>query len=392
MSVPRTMPLDRPVLLDPPPGYAELRSSEPVAKVIMPGGGEAWLFTRYDDVRTIMADTRFGVIPPGTDTTGNPTLAQDGDGHRRLRRLVSRVFTMPRMVGLEPRVRALADELVHAVIAAGPGVDLVAALSRPLPLTVISEILGVRVEDRDEFQTWVEAANALVVPVDDPEKVAEYAALGQELWNHVAALVTDRRAHPGDDMLSDMIRGQDTDSDRLNEAELVVTVITLLTTGYLTTANALSAGVIELATHHRFGELADDPDRIEHAVEEVLRRQTGPGNEALPRWAQVDLELAGTSIRAGDMVLARLEAANHDPARFPDPDRFDPSRTANPHLAFGYGRHHCLGAILARIELRAAVAALAARCPNLTLCCAPQDVPWTGHPFDDGPARIPVAW
>lgn len=386
-----TMPLARPVLLEPPPAYAELRDREPVARVRMPNGAEAWLLTRHDDVKMVLADVRFGLNPPGTPAAGNPSLTQDGDGHRRLRRLLSRVFTAATVARFEPRVAALADQLVRELVAAGPGSDLVRHLSRPLPLLVISEILGVRVEDRDEFERWVEAANALVVPPDDPDEAAEYAAVGARLWEHIAALVADKQAHPGDDLLSALIQVREA-GDGLSDTELVVAVITLLTTGFLTTANALSAGVIELAAKHRIGDLAGDPERIQHAVEEILRRQTGPGNEALPRWALEDVELRGTRIKAGDMVLGRLEAANHDPAQFVEPQRFDPSRRANPHLAFGYGRHHCLGSILARAELRAALAALAEHCPDLRLACAPEEIPWTGHPLDDGPAYIPVAW
>lgn len=385
------MPLPRPVLVDPPPAYAELRARCPVAKIQVPGGAQAWLLTRYDDVRKVLADPRFELNPPGTGAADNSSLAQDGAAHRRLRRLVSKVFAAA-MTGYGPRVQEIADQLVRQMVAVGPGADFVKHVSRPLPLAVISEILGVGVPDRETFHVWVEAANALVVPPDSAELTAEYAQAAGDLWKYISDLVAAGREHRTDDLLGVMIHGFAQDEDRLSEVELVVTVITLLTTGYLTTANALSAGVIELATGHRIGDLAGEHERIERAVEEILRRQTGPGNEALPRWALTDVQLRGRHIRAGDMVLCRMEAANHDPAQFADPMRFNPTREANPHLAFGHGRHHCLGAPLARIELRAALAALAEHCPDLKLCCAPGEIEFTGHPLDDGPAYVPVTW
>jgi cytochrome P450 len=391
MAEPHTMPLPRPVLLDPPPAYAELRARCPVTKVRMPNGEEAWLLTRYDDIRAVLADPRFAVSRPGSESADNPSLAQDGAGHRRLRRLVSKVFTSA-MTGYEPRVHEIADQLVRDMVATGPGADLVKHLSRPLPLAVISEILGVQVSNSETFQWWVEAANALVVPPDSAELIAAYAEAGKSLWECITGLVEDKRAHRSYDLLGTMIHGFAADEDRLSEAEVVVTVITLLTTGYLTTANALSAGVIELVTGHRIGDFADRPDAIERAVEEILRRQTGPGNEALPRWALSDVRLRGRHITTGDMVLCRMEAANHDPAHFVEPRQFAPAREPNPHLAFGHGRHHCLGAPLARIELRAALAALAEHCPELRLGCAPDEIEWTGHPLDDGPAYAPVTW
>jgi cytochrome P450 len=386
------MPFHRPMMLEPPPAYAELRARCPVLKVRMSNGEEAWLLTRYDDIRKALADPRLGLNKPGTESPDNPSLAQDGAGHRRLRRLVSRVFNTSAITAHAGTIREIADRLVNEMVTAGPGADVVAYLSRPLPLEVISDILGVEMSDRDTFRSWVDAASALVVAPDSGDLTAEYAEAGKGLWEYIAALVEAKRAQPSDDLLCAMIHGFAVGEDRLSDVELVVAVITLLTTGYLTTANALSAGIIELAMRHRIGDFGGQSERIESAVEEILRRQTGPGNEALPRWALTDIRLRGQHIAAGDMVLCRLEAANHDPAQFPEPMSFDPAREANPNLAFGHGRHHCLGATLARIELGAAVAALAEHCPELKLGCAPEEIEWTGHPLDNGPAYVPVTW
>ncbi|MDQ3762095.1 MAG: cytochrome P450 [Actinomycetota bacterium] len=154
----------------------------------------------------------------------------------------------------------------------------------------------------------------------------------------------------------------------------------------------MTIGLVKLLEAGGLARLAGNAEAVGTAVEEMLRHQTGRSGEAMPRWTLTDVDLYGQHIPAGELVLARLEAANHDPTRFPDPDRFDPSRVPNPHLSFGHGPHHCLGAALARIELTAAVSALAERIPTLTLACCPEDIPWSGHPLDDGPAALPVTW
>lgn len=219
---------------------------------------------------------------------------------------------------------------------------------------------------------------------------------GGEAWaqlgGYVSDLIAAKRAEPGEDLLSALIGVRDHDDGQLSDTELVTMVSALLAAGYLTTANAISIGVLKLLLEGQLADLAREPAQLAAAVEEILRHQSGRTGEAMPRFAHEDVELHGQRIAAGAMVLARIEAANRDPNRFDDPDRFDPTRRPNPHLAFGHGPHHCLGAALARLELTAAVTALARLVPALALACPSEAIAWTGHLLDDGPAALPVTW
>lgn len=385
----RILPFDRPTPFSPPAAYEELRRGAPIARVLTAHGESAWMVTRWEVVKQVLSDPRWGVTPPDADPAGTGSLFCDGQDHARLRRLVSRTFTARTLDGLRPRVHELGDAFVTDLVTAGPGADLVAILARPLPLTVICEILGIRVDDRDRFHCWADAALGLTADIGQAEG---YGQAWGELAEFLGGLIATKREAPGGDLLSVLVAIRDADDGRLSDTELLTTAVALLTAGYLTTANALSTGLIKLLEVGGLADLSENQEAIVRAVEEMLRLQTGRTAEAMPRWAQVGFELYGQPVAAGDMVLARLEAANHDPAQFADPDRFDPDRAQNQHVAFGYGPHHCLGAALARLELTAAVTALARRVPALALACPPEDIPWTGHPLDDGPAALPVTW
>lgn len=390
------VPLTRPASFEAPAAYADLRRDEPVAQAVTAEDRPAWLVTGREEVRRVLSDHRFGLGAPGGELGAPDSLFCDGEPHARLRRLIARAFTPRRVAGLRPRVDEIAEVLVGELVAAGPTADLVDLVARPLPLRVISEILGIRIDDRARFHRWVDAALGLAMPLAGHEhpSAEEIGAVWGELSVFLGELIAAKRADPADDLLSDLIAVRDGDDGRLSESELLTTVFALLAAGYMTVANALSIGLVKLLERHTLAELTDDNRRIEHTVEEMLRHQTGPSGEIMARWAQQDLELGGREIRAGDMVLARLEAVNRDPDVFAEPAAFDPDRSPNPHLAFGHGPHHCLGAALARLELAAVLTALARRTPALALAlaCPSEDVVWTGHPLDDGPAALPVTW
>ncbi|HXV94637.1 MAG TPA: cytochrome P450 [Pseudonocardia sp.] len=380
-----TLPLARPGPLDPPPAYAELRAT-PVAEVATPDGRRAWLVTSHDAVAAVLTDPRFGVAPPGGAHPDNHTLFQDGEAHARLRRLVSGAFTPGRVAAMRPRVEQRAGDLVAAMASAGPPADLVDAIAAPLSIGVIGELLGVPPDQHERLRRWADSA---LLP--DPSA----AATGQEwaaLLAFAADLVAAKRANPGDDLLDSLIAARDEDDGRLSADELVAMVTTLVSAGYLSAANAISVGAIQLATLGLLPELAARPERVEETVEELLRRQSGSTGEPMPRWAHSDAELFGARIRAGDTVLVRLEAANRDPARFPDPDRFVRDRRPNRHLAFGRGPHHCVGAALARLELAAAFRALSRELPGLRLAGPVEEVPWVYGLVDSGPAALQVTW
>ncbi|WP_143539417.1 cytochrome P450 [Saccharopolyspora spinosa] len=221
-----------------------------------------------------------------------------------------------------------------------------------------------------------------------PAGGAEWA----KLQDYVLGLVAAKQADPGADLLSTLIGIRADDGDRLGELELAIMVIALLLAGYATTSHAISIGTVLLLTSGQYDALCCEPGLVAPAVDEVLRRQTGRNAEIMPRFAHVDVRLGDVEVRAGEPVLASLEAANHDPARFSEPHRFDITRRPNPRLSFGYGPHHCLGAALARIELQVVFAGLTAQFPGLRLTASPDQLPWRTVFADSGPQHVPVAW
>lgn len=379
-----TLPYERPSPFDPPAAYAELRRAGPVVRTITGSGAPAWVVIGAETSQQVLADKRFGIVQPGLPADAESLLC-DGEDHARLRRVISRGFSARTLENLRPKIERLAEEFVADMKAAGPPADLVSCLSLPLTLGVITEILGVPVDDRARFYKWAEAVSVLIADADG------YAETWDELIEFLGGLVAAKRADPGDDLLSALVAVRDSSDGRLNERELLLAAAALLSGGQLTTANSLTIGVIKLIQAGGLDRITSDT-AVAAAVEEILRHQAGISGEAFPRWALADVELAGTRVAAGDMVIVRLEAANRDPTRFPDPDRFDPSRSPSPHLRFGHGSHRCIGAAVARMELTAAITALANHLPGLSMTCRPDEVRWTDHPLDSGPAALPVTW
>jgi len=391
----RDYPFGPPDRLTLNPAYAQLRELEPLCPVRMPYGEDALLVTRYADLRTVRADPRFSraakaahdeprLVP---DKVDGGIMDLDPPEHTRLRRLVAKAFTVARVERLRPRAVDVANRLLDGMIAAGPPADLVGAFAVPLPGTLICELLGVPYPDQDRFGGW--AGAFMSTTLLDPAQRA--AALG-ELAGYIAGLVAARRAEPADDLLGALVTARDED-DRLSEAELIQLAITLLAAGYETTATEITNFVYVLRTQPEQWELLRArSDLISTAVEELLRYAPLTAATILSRWATEDVPLSGGVVPAGPPVLASAEAANQDPAVFPDPARLDLARSPNPHLAFGHGIHHCLGASLARMELQVALAALLDRLPGLTLAVDPDELVWKTGLVVRGPVALPVRW
>jgi cytochrome P450 len=313
-----------------------------------------------------------------------------------LRRLVGKAFTSRRIEALRPRVQQLADEQLTVLTVSGKPADLVAGYAAPLSITVITELLGVEITERDRFRELADAASRADFLADGADQSAGQA--WAEFAGYVGTVIAAKREQLGNDLLSTLIEAGDSSDGRLDDYELTTLTLTILASGYLTATNAISVGVLQLATEGRLATLGDcTAAELEAVVEEVIRLQIGQIGEPFPRWAHEDVELAGTQIRAGDMVLARLGAANRDPAHFPEPDSFDPNRNAaheqaGRHMAFGRGPHHCLGAALARLEIGIALQALAHRLPDLRLHGNVHDIEWTRSHADTGPIAVQVTW
>ena len=378
---------------NPYPVYAALRARGPVHRVGIPDCPEAWLVVGYDAARAAFADPRLskdwrnaapelGLV---NVAAGSHMLNSDPPRHERLRKLVAKEFTSRRVEKLEPQVQAITDDLLDVMLARPDGrADLVDALSFPLPMSVICELLGVPFLDRDSFRTWSNEA----VGAQDP---ARRKAAADAASHYLVQLLEDKRSRPGDDLLSALIRTTDEDGDRLSTDELMGTVWLLLVAGHETTVNLISNGVLALLTHPgQLDALRADMSLLPSAVEEMLRWE-GPVETPTYRFTTAPVEIGGTVIPGdGRLVLIAMADADRDPARFPDPDRFDIRRHAAGHIAFGHGIHYCLGAPLARLEARVAIGSLLRRCPDLELDARPAALTWRPGMLIRGPQSLPV--
>ncbi|WP_030175026.1 cytochrome P450 family protein [Streptomyces sp. NRRL S-813] len=380
---------------DPYPVYAALRERGPVHKVRIPEGTEAWLVVGYEAGRAALVDPRLSKqwknaspsFPFPSPAAGPHMLNSDPPDHERLRKLVVREFTPRRIDQLAPRVQQITDELLDTMVAIPEGrTDLVEALSFPLPISVICELLGVPMLDRAAFRAWTSTI------LTDPDPAARQAAT-RETSAYLVDLLDRKRLEPGQDLMSALIRTTDEDGDRLSADELRGTAWLLLVAGHETTVNLISNGVLALLTHpDQLAALREDMTLIDSAVEEMLRYD-GPVETPTFRFTTEPVEIGDTVVPGGgELVLVALADANHDPARFPDPGRFDIRRAAGGHVAFGHGIHYCLGAPLARMEARIAIRALLERCPDLALDAHPAALSWRQGMLIRGPHRLPVRW
>jgi cytochrome P450 len=358
---------DPAVIRDPYPVLARLREASPV--VVLDGSLIA--FGRYEDCSKLLRDPRASserddslLTPPDRRDRERTRsfLSLDPPDHTRLRRLVSKAFT-PRVVAtLAPRIRAITDELLSAARADGDQLELVSQLAYPLPVQIISELLGVPAQDHAKFAGWSAKLAHSVQPkfaAPDPAEIAEADQAGQEFTAYFTDLIAERRASPADDLLTKLIRAED-EGQRLDVAELIATCVLLLVAGHETTVGLISNAMLALLRHpDQLVALAADPELASNAVEETLRYD--PPVQMTGRVARDGLSTDGIDLRDGAVLLLLLAATSRDPEVFADPDVFDIGRGAREHLAFGAGPHFCLGAPLARLEATIALQAVAAR-------------------------------
>jgi cytochrome P450 len=359
-------PFDEATRRDPFPLFARARREHAVHP--HPGLPITSVF-RYADVQAILRDAdvwsnRFPP-PPGIDPANMPEpsmIGQDPPQHTRLRGLVSQAFT-PRMIRrLEPRMHEIAHQLIGAALEQGE-VDLVQALTYPLPVIVIAEIIGVPTEDREQFKVWSDEAvsslgNGLFVP-PTPERLRELGRLLDEMGTYFARLADDRRRAPREDLLTGLVQAE-VEGSKLTHDEMLRMLVLLLVAGNETTTTLIGNAVVELLAHpDQLRRLRAQPDLMESAVEEVLRYSSPVQLD--PRCAKRRVELHGHMIEAGQIVVCWLGSANRDEDVFSDSDRFDVGRSDNRHIAFGFGPHYCLGANLARLETQVALRVLLQR-------------------------------
>ncbi|MFI5609737.1 cytochrome P450 [Amycolatopsis sp. NPDC051903] len=376
-----------------------LRGHGAVCPIRMPRGTPSYLVTGYDEARSLLSDPRLSKDNRGAydlmakkvgpeninrnfgQLLGAHMLNTDPPDHTRLRKLVNKAFTSRAIAGLRPRIEEVATELLDAM-AEHEQADVMAAFAGPLPITVICELLGVREEDRGEFSGW---SNTML----GAGAIEDVQAAVISMHTYLVALVAQKRAEPGDDLLSGLVLATD-EGDSLSEDELVSMAFLLLVAGHETTVNLIgNATLALLRAPEQRAKLAADPALMPGAVEEFLRFD-GPINIATLRYTVEDVEVGDDTIPAGEFVQVSLLAANRDEQRFPDPADLDVTRAAGGHLAFGHGIHYCVGAPLARLEAEIALNGLLARFPNLKLAVPEEELVYRTSTLVHGLTKLPV--
>lgn len=393
MTASAQLPFSQTHPLEPPPELRALQSRGPIHRVRTPIGHEAWLVTGHTEVRQLLDDDRLGRAHPQPDTAarigesalfGGPLGNFDTEraDHARMRARLQPHFSPKQLRTLEPKVDALTSGLLDELAQQGPPADLHAKLAVPLPILVICDLLGVPYSDRDQFRGWTQdAAN-----VHDHAR-SEHALT--ELFNYSMGLVEHKHAHPGDDVISRLCA-----TDGVSDEEAATSSMFLLFAGHETTVVAIGFGALLLLTNPTQRQaILDNPALIPVAVEELLRAAAfGGGVAGIPRYARTGFEIGGVSIRAGDLVLLDIESANHDPTVFSEPHRLDIARRDGTHLTFGYGGRYCIGAPLARIELKAVFTQLIPRFPSMHLAVDPATLTVRSDVLAGGLAALPVSW
>jgi cytochrome P450 len=391
----------QPFARDPFPTYASLREAGPVFQTRLPLLGKTWMATTYqaasevlkDDETFVMEAKKVGktlysgilrLLPRILRVFSDNMLRRDKPDHRRLRRLVEQAFSRHSVENMRSRIGVLCDGLLDG-FAGRETVDLLEEWARPLPVAVICELLGLPDEDRPKFTRWVKALFRTVSLFGMLLALPTIFRLLQYFRRHFEQC--RQQPHPG--LMTALVQVEQ-DGDKLSEDELLAMAFLLLFAGFETTVHLLSGGTLALLkTPEQKERLLNDWSLLPPAVEELLRF-VSPVQMSEQRYVIRDLEFHGQSLRRGDCIVAWLGAANADPARFPDPEKLDLSRSPNPHVSFGSGLHYCLGAQLARVEAQVGFGRLFTRYPRLALAVADSDLKYIGNMLLRALVALPV--
>ncbi|MYR40723.1 cytochrome P450 [Streptomyces sp. SID5910] len=374
-----------------------MRTHDPVARVTLPTKREAWVVTRYDDVRELLSDPRvsadirrpnFPALGEGEQEAGarfRPFIRTDAPEHTKYRRMLLPVFTVRRVRAMRPVVQARVDEILDGMLAAGGPVDFVSAYANAVSTSVICELLGIPRENLEFFRDVTRISGSRR---STAEQVSE--ALGG-LFGLLAELIARRREEPGDDLISKLVTDHLVTGDVTTEQLLSTLGITVNAGRETTTSMIALSTLLLLDRPELMAQLRDDTSLMPAAVDELLRVLSVADSIPL-RVAAEDIELSGRTIPADDGVIALLAGANHDPEQFDDPERVDFHRTANHHVAFGHGVHQCVGQHLARLELEVALGTLVRRVPTLRLAGGRDDVVVNHDSATFGLEELRVTW
>jgi cytochrome P450 len=385
---------------NPAAAMSRLRAAGPVVQVRFPLVGVVWTPTTQALADRILKDTETFAIrnekgsvaglkwwmPGIVRTLANHMLSMDDPDHRRLRDIVDEAFRRRAVLEMEPRIRAIADDLAGKLFAQGSPADLVGRYARELPLWVICELLGLPLADRPKFIAWAGGFTRLTGPLGIFVAIPNVVAMKRYIARHLETV----RRQGGDGLIAEIVRIEK-DGGQISPDEIVSMVFLLLFAGHETTTHLISGSVFELLKNPGLRDwLEQDWSRVDLAVEEFLRFLT-PVQFTKPRYIRRDVELGGVQLKKGEKVMVMLAAADMDPQANPDPERLELQRKPNRHIAFGTGIHFCLGHQLARIEGKCALKSLFQRWPKLTLAVDESEIRWRKRPGIRAIDRLPVA-
>ncbi|GGF18798.1 cytochrome P450 [Halobacillus andaensis] len=356
------------------PFFKKLRQEQPIFPMSQQSDQSTWLVTKYDDVKELLKQPSFikdqkklfqtAANQAKSDDVNifeNMMLDVDPPDHTRLRKLVQPFFNPKTIKQLEPRIVEIADQLLAQMEQKSSPVDLIDDYAFPLPIIVISELLGVPSEDRDRFRKW---SNTIIAASNEFE--TDFIEDVEAFTSYLTSLFEERKQHPQDDLITKLLQAEE-EGEQLSKDELYSMVVLLIIAGHETTVNLIANTMYALFQHpDQLKKLKDDPSLVEPAIEEGLRYYS-PVDFSTARWAQEDMAFHGQTIRRGDLVLASISSANRDEDKFENPSQLDITRSRNAHIAFGYGIHFCLGAPLARLEGKIALERLLSTFPQIHL-------------------------
>jgi pentalenolactone synthase len=389
------LPFPRSDVLAPAPEYARLRSRQPVVQVRSRAGDNVWLAVGYAEAKALFADERLGRSHPDPERApkistslmfGGPhgDYVTEREHHKRMRKLLVPSFSARRVARLAGHVQELLDDLLDKMAALTTPIDLHELVSFPLPVLVICELLGVPYADRHEFRSWSNDYGDLSNPV------AAQAAQ-RKLADYMLELIDLKRRTPAEDVITDLAAAVDGVSFTDDEVAAIATNV--LFGGHETTVGRIDYGTLLLLNHpDQLAALREDPSLATAACEEIMR-MSAPSDHGFSRYAHADIEIAGVTIRTGDAILLLPGVANRDDSVYPEPDRFDIFRKPGQnHLGFGHGPHHCVGAALARVELKAVFSTLPGRFPDLRLAIPYEQLQLNTSRLPGGLVELPVTW
>lgn len=376
---------------NPYPVYESLRKSDHLLKMRFPDGNVGWLVSSYEDAETVLKDPRF--IKDITKIYGEESasvfssnmLFSDPPDHKRLRSLMQKSFTPQLIADMRDHIQDIADDLLDAV-SSQDHMNLIDDYAFLLPIIVISELLGVPLEDRDKFRIW---SNSIIDTSNQDTGEEIVIQHMNEFVQYLGEWFAQVRENPGNDLISQLLLAEE-QGDRLTEQELYGVVTLMIIAGHETTVNLIGNGILSLLEHPEQRKLLQEqPELIHSAIEEMLR-YNGPVEFSTSRWASEDFEFKGVQMTRGDLVIVSLNSANRDPKQFKAPDIFNITREKSQHLAFGKGIHLCLGAPLARLEGEIAINTILQRFPNIQLQGNIQDLEWRPGMLVRGVKELPL--